>query len=253
MRTKGHNAMTPETQRLLYEDETGELEGVFEVQLMDPIPVDRLLPVRALIGGSDLVAWSHALRVLLGWGDEAGLVEAERFLESDKNPFEGIDTHRLFGTDLTYDNLASALSIGFSINGLPKGRVIALANRLLALSEKVFFLNGLEDLVTKINDRSLLEATEHAVNRLAEDGQLRKGTDLLPALATMDPERAMRAIELFREPDGLTNLTAVGVARTLARIHTPASRRELEEIAGRDDLPGANDVASEALDSWDDS
>lgn len=245
--------MTPETQRLLYADETGELEGVFEVQLMDPVPAERIPELRALLGGDDLVAWSDGLRVLVGWGDLDGLAEAERIVASGEHPFGGIHTHRLYGVDLWYDNLAMALALGVSHNGLPHDRVRMLAGKLLAISTgDVFFREGLERLVSGLDDMALVEPMEQALVTLAETDR-RKGADLLPALATMDPDRAMTVLNLFREPDGsFTNDTALGVAYALGRIHTAESRRALEAIAARDDLRAANDIALETLQEWDD-
>ncbi len=242
--------MTPETQHLLYANETGELEGVFEVQLMDPVPVDRIPLVRALLGGPDLVAWSHALLVLLGWGDLTGLAEAERLLESDENPFLGIDTHRLYGADLTYDNIAHALAIGVSVHDLPRDRASKLARRLLNRSEQVFFQNGLENLITTLDDPALLDETEAAVIRLVEIDE-KKGADLLPALASLDPTRASAAIERYQGTEGFTRATGLGVARALARMPSADSRHKLEMIASREDLPAASRVARETLDEWD--
>ena len=243
--------MRPEVQQLLYADETGELEGVFEVQVMDPVPVDRLPGVRSLIGGEDVVAWSHALLVLLGWGDEVGLVEAERIiLGRIENPFDGVDTHRLHGVDLTFDNIAHALALGLDLNGLSHDRVRALAERLLQISGSVFFQNGLESLVTALADPSLTDETEGAISGLVEVGKNREASDLLPALAVLDADRAVRMIERVLSAEGLSRITALGVARTYARMPNASSKRELELIEAREDLPGANSFARRTLEDW---
>jgi len=244
--------VTPENQNLLYADETGELVGVVEVQLMDEVPKERIEPLHGLLSSGDTTEQFHALLVLLGWGDELALQRIERVLNQDGNPFAGVDFHRLYDTDLTYDRIADALSIGFKHNGLPKDRVLSLAKQLLDLSSEVFFQNGLEMLLTAIGDQSLTDPTEDAVRRLVGDNQMTKASDLLPALATLDPKRAWAAIDHFKQDGTFVRTTSLGVARTLARITTPDSRAQLQHIKERDDLPGANDVAAQALEGWPD-
>lgn len=239
--------MTPETQQLLYADETGELVGVAEVQLMEPIPAERIPSVRALLASDDIVARFHALLVLVGWGDEGGLAHVETVLAGTTNPFDGVDTHRFGSVDLAYDRIADALSTGLTFNHLDLTRVRALGLALLNRCGDVFYENGLERLLTALKDPSLADATETAVFRLLDNDEARQATDLLPALATVAPERAMAIVERIIESETLSSLTGLGVARTLERIDSPESIDRLRSIAKRDDLPAAQSVAMEAL------
>ena len=243
--------MNTDVQRILYADENGDLEGIFEAQLIDPVPTERANAVRTLLAGEDAVAHFHAILLLVAWGDHSGLAEAERMLAVDEHPFAGIDTHRLYGVDISYDRLADALSLAVTRDRLPIDRVRALAERLLDLSRTKFFQNGLEQLISALNDPTLTDLTEQAITELARAGDARKASDLLPALATMDPLRATAAIDLFRDNGSFIERTDLGVARAFARIHTPESRRELERFLDNEQFPGARSVAKRAIDRWD--
>jgi hypothetical protein len=61
--------LTPENIRpLLYEDAQGEVIGLDEVQLLDPIPEHRIPLLRQLMNGQDKYLAVHAAQVLAAWG-----------------------------------------------------------------------------------------------------------------------------------------------------------------------------------------
>ena len=94
--------MEADIYQLLYADNTGEVVGLDEVQLLDPTPVERVPQLHELLAGRDKFLQFQSLLILAAWGDQAGVDYALHFLTQPTNEFEGLDTHRLHGTCLLY-------------------------------------------------------------------------------------------------------------------------------------------------------
>jgi len=239
--------MDPETSALLYADESGEIVGVDEVQLLDEVPADRIPALRALLCGDDLGTRFGSLLLLAAWGDSDGLASAEQFLSSTGNEFDGLNPHRLHDQDRTYDLIADALSLAVRVRGMDPAQVTPHAERLLDMATSQFFEHGLQRLVTAIADPALGAETDAVVRRLARDGRHREASDLLPAVAATDPVAASEALNLFRTDTGFMDESVTGVATTLGRIRSEAAISELESLQ-QSEQPGAATAAKFALD-----
>ena len=92
-----------EYEHLLYCDETGELVGLAEVQLMDPAPVERIPAVQALLGEDDPYVAFQAAIVLAAWGDLTGLACIEQMIDSRIHERVTLCPHRLHDHDNVYE------------------------------------------------------------------------------------------------------------------------------------------------------
>lgn len=73
-----------EAYQLLYCDDDGDVIGLDEVQLLDPIPADRVPKLRTLLEDSDFFTVYQALKVLVAWQDEAGFASGMVFKSLDE-------------------------------------------------------------------------------------------------------------------------------------------------------------------------
>jgi hypothetical protein len=63
--------MTGEKHKIMYASADGEVIGLDEVQLLDPI-VERIAPLRALLAGPNAYDAYQAALILAAWGDARG-------------------------------------------------------------------------------------------------------------------------------------------------------------------------------------
>lgn len=232
--------------RLLYCDDSGETVGLEEVQLLDPWPTDRLGPLRTLLVEGDPTARFHSMLVLVAWGDSVGLEAANRFLHNKQDDASGISTHRLHGRNLAYDELADALGLSLA-NNVDRAEVTALAVQLLQLFRTEFFESGLERLLSALADPELQDEILRAIGDVSSQGRVQEASELLPALASINPDLTWRTIHnMFSNQDGYLPEALTGIAFAFGRIKTSEALEELYQFQ-QSDQPGAAVAAEMAL------
>ena len=239
--------MTPEQKHVLYTDDDGELSDLYEVQLLDDaLRQARVEPLRAMLDDDSAVVRFDSLQILVAWGDPTALERVLELLRSGSDELTGQSTHRMHGADTTLDQLGHALAMAISISESDDARLVEIAGRMLVDARTGFVENGLERFISALRDDALAPKVRSVIVEKRESGDLRGAGNLLPALASLDVEAAWELIRVFTD-DGYSKDFAMGVARALERIDSPAARRELEVLQDRDDLPGASHVARQAL------
>ena len=102
--------MTPEQQQLLYADETGEIEDIFEVQVLDAeFRGERLDALRKMLDDSSAAVRFDSLQVLVAWDDPLAIDRVLALLGERSDELIGQGTHRLHGADTTHDQLGHCL------------------------------------------------------------------------------------------------------------------------------------------------
>ena len=241
-------AYPPDIQRLLYQDEDGHTVGLDEVQLLDPVPVGRIAPVRALLGGDDLYLTYQAALALTAWGDAAGLDKIEEFVDTRVDRKMEFAPHRIYDYDNVYDELAEAVYL-FGLSSVDyRADRVRVFRKLLALYGPCSFESGLKRALLRLDFPELASDVRAALERALEMGRVYLASQLLPPLARWEGEAARPLLARFlsaprepRRPDPLLN-----VVEALGYLPGPDSRRQLQQYQQSQD-PAVSDEASRAL------
>jgi hypothetical protein len=97
-----------EIEHLLYE---GNVIGLDEVQLLEPVPTYRIHKVRTLLKKSDLYLTYQASLVLTAWGDPCGFNKICDFIIQKIHREIVFEPLRRYGYDNIYDIFAEAIEI----------------------------------------------------------------------------------------------------------------------------------------------
>jgi len=169
--------MTP-LEIALYTDELGNVVGVDEVQLLEPIrnrvPV---LRAEALISGA-----RHELEaalVLCAWGEDDGMAWLERFASSRRDRECNWAPHRLWSYDMVYDLFAQATDLYELARGNSL-RATAMYGSILNLYGPCWFESRLKGVLLRIDDRALMPSTLEAIRRALGLGRVYLASQLLP-------------------------------------------------------------------------
>ena len=237
-----------DVQRLLYEDEEGRVIGLDEVQLLDPVPPERISPVRALLGSADLYLTYQAALVLTAWGDPIGLSKVEEFVDTCVDQAMEFAPHRIYDYDNVYDELAEAVYL-FGLSSVDhRDDRVRVFRKLLALYGPCFFESKLKRALLRLDFSELAPDVRGALERALGLGRVYLASQLLPPLARWEGEAARPLLERIlsaardpRRPDPLSN-----VAEALGYLPGPDSRRRLEQYA-RSGERAVSDEARRAL------
>lgn len=242
--------MTPEQQQLLYADETGEIEDIFEVQVLDAeFRGERLDALRKMLDDSSAAVRFDSLQVLVAWDEPVAIDRVLALLRERSDELVGQGTHRLHGADTTHDQLGHALALAVSVSGSTNPALREIAGLLLEEARTGFVENGLEGFISRLGDKTLLPQLVSVIRDKRDADDVRGAGDLLPAVVALDHAAAWELIHEFSGTDYFDRL-AMGVAKALERIGDSDSKVQLEALALREDLPGACHVAQRALDKW---
>jgi hypothetical protein len=185
--------MTPEKRRLLYESEDGEVIGLDEVQLLDPIP-ERIAPLRALLAGPDEYEAYQAALILAAWGDAQGAQHLSDTVLAARAGGPPLDPHRIRATDDEAPDLAAeALHLYGTRSGDMQTRDDGY-RRGLSLFGDISFPGRLQSVLRRDRPAALLSTTRAAYERTVARGLDETAATLLPALAAMGEPEISRLI-----------------------------------------------------------
>ena len=232
---------SPEIRHLLYDDEDGRVVGLNEVQLLDPVPAERIAPVRALLQSRDLYLVYQAALALTAWGDYAGLLQIEAMVDARADRQREFEPHRIYNYDNVYDVMADAVYLfGLSSEAHLEER-LRVFRKLLAFYGPCQFESNLKRALLKMDFAEVLvPEMQDALERAKKLGHIYLASQLLPPLARWTGEAVRPLLPEFfgsparRElaPDPRTN-----VAEALGYLPGLESRRQLEQMAQSPDRP----------------
>jgi len=241
-------AYPQDIRHLLYEDAVGHVVGLDEVQLLDPIPTERVASMRALLGGADLYLAYQAVLVLTAWGDPVGLGKLEEFVDARVDEKMEFAPHRISDYDNVYDELAEAVYL-FGLSSVDsRDDRLRVPGKLLALYGPCFFESKLKRALLRLDLPALASDGRAALERALGLGRVHLASQLLPPLARWVGEavrpllaQIVAAPREARAPDPLSN-----VAEALGYLPGSESRRRLERYALLPN-PAVSDEAHRAL------
>jgi hypothetical protein len=216
---------------LLYEDEAGNTINLDEVQLLDPIPSQRVGLLRALLNSKDLyVAYQSAL-ILVAWGDEKGFETIESFIDNKIHMTLEISPHRLYGYDNVYDEVAWALYLSIEDDENPTGYVLNLVKKILNLYGPCDFEGSLKLCLLDINCSQLLPDIYKALRRALDFNKEYLASQLLPILAKWNHAKRWELINSFLTLKKQTPDPAHNIAEALGYINTIESKKVLTDLS----------------------
>lgn len=204
-----------EIKHLLYEDESGELIGLDEVQLLEPIPSSRIPALQQLLNGEDLYLAYQATLILTAWGYEIGLQKTEEFIDERIDKIIEIAPHRIYGYDNVYDELAEAVGLfALSSNQLESERKI-IFKKLLSLYGEMSFESDLKRQLLKSNFTELSPEVEQAVERAYNLGKFYLSSNLLHILGKWNSPEFYKWMKVFAKIEDQTPNPKFNVVESL--------------------------------------
>lgn len=231
---------------LLYEDEGGKVVGLDEVQLLEPVPAERIPALRTLLVGEDERLRFEAAVVLAAWGDEEGISAIEELIDGRVDARVTISPHRIYGYDNVYDELAQATH-RYGLSGGNRSTIKRIYRKLLGLYGPIRFESRLKYALLReehLTDEFYPDVVA-AIERAFNSGEAYLASQLLPVAAKWRQDAAMRLIAPFVGRTRQVPDPAANVAEALKYIPSPESRAALVVLATHPDRA----VAEEANES----
>jgi hypothetical protein len=216
---------------LLYEDEAGNIIGLDEVQLLDPIPTQRVGLLRELLRNNDFyVAYQSAL-ILAAWNDEEGLRTIEGFIDNKIHLTMEVSPHRLYGYDNVYDEIAWAIYLSIEDDENPPEYVLNLIRKILKLYGPCEFEGSLKLCLLDINCSKLLPDIYKAFERAMDLNKKYLASQLLPILAKWNHVKCWEIIKTLLALKRQTPDPAHNIAEALGHINTIESKKLLSDLS----------------------
>lgn len=225
---------TERIEKLLYEDDAGDVIGLDEVQLLDPPPLSRVPELRELLTNPNL-HWQYlAAQVLTAWGDDEGLRKIEQFVDMQIHTQDLFEPHRLHGYDNVYDELAYAVYL-YGGTGKAVDAPERVYRKLLALYGPCQFESKLKYALMHVEFPKLAVDIQVATERALSFHRTWLASQLLPPLARRSPQAAASVIAQFPVVTGESPNPSENVAEALGYIDSADSRQQLKSLSASND------------------
>lgn len=231
-----------EQDHLLYEDETGEVVGLHEVQLLDPVPSERIPRVQLLLRHPHIFVVYQAVLALTAWGDDMGLDKLEELVDRKIHEVFEFAPHRIYGYDNVYDEFAGAVDIRRLVRTDKEAQVSRIYEKLLGLYGPCCFEGHLKYALLNCDFDTLATPIDMAMTRALEWNRIYLASQLLPPLARFSPQRALERSGTFSDLGQVTPNPEVNVAESLRWIPADESRPRLEKLTRHPDKVVANEA-----------
>lgn len=221
--------MNQEDYHVLYEDETGKLLGLYEMQLLEsPLP-GRVDELKKRLGSSEESVAFQAALILTAWGENSGVTYFEQLLPTWPALGKGLFPHRIYDYDNALDEIAYAAH-SYSIVSSDHLRVKNLFRQLLQHYGPANFESRLKSALLNLRDCDLLKDVETAVQRAEKLGKYYLASQLLPVVAKCRGNEALPLVRRFLELKDEPN-PRVNVAESLRFIHSNEAAAMLKDLA----------------------
>ncbi len=188
---------------LLYIDESGELSTLFDVQLMEDIPTQRIPKLIKLLASKDRYINYQAMLLLIAWGVEEGFNQLDFFIENELDATYEYEPHRIWGADNVYDHIAESLLIS-TYNTHNVEKITPYLNRFLSFYSEKFFDSKLKDVLLKIRtkldepfQKEFSEGIVRAIDQAIKSERYFQASQLLPVLAHYEKSKVHDYISKF--------------------------------------------------------
>ena len=184
--------------KALYCDEAGETIGLDEVQLLEPIPVERVSFLTEQLRSGDLYLTYQCGLILAAWGIKEGVNHLHQLVITRIDKIAELEPHRLWGEDNVYDVIADALGVAV-LSDYNKTEVIKILDDILLLYGDCYFESKLKHVLIKLDDRRLLPGSKRAMHMALTSKRYYQASQLLPVIAKYDKSYATSQLPLFQQ------------------------------------------------------
>jgi hypothetical protein len=188
----------PDIYNILYTDEAGEVVGLDAVQLLDPIPVNRVPELIAQLSGDDLYLAYQCGLVLAAWGVEEGVSYLQSLVASRIDKIAEFEPHRLWGEDNVYDVISEALGVAV-LSDYDKSEIVNILRDVLQLYGECYFESKLKEVLIRLDEESLLPDIKRAMQLALDNQRYYQASQLLPVLAKHDNAYALAQVSMFQD------------------------------------------------------
>jgi hypothetical protein len=220
-----------EINHLLYEDEAGNVIGLDEVQLLDPIPAKRVGLLRELLDSKDLYLAYQSALILAAWEDKEGLKMVESFIDNKIHLKQEISPHRLYGYDNVYDEIAWALYLSIDDDQNPSDYVLSLIKKVLKLYGPCDFEGSIKLCLLDIDCSKIIDDIYEAFIRALDFNKEYLASQLLPVIAKWNHSKRWDIIQTILKANKQTPDPAHNVAQALGYINTDQSKKILLDLS----------------------
>ncbi|MDM8561234.1 hypothetical protein [Candidatus Parabeggiatoa sp. HSG14] len=233
-------------EHLLYEDEEGHIIGLDEVQLLEPVPIERIPEVQKLLEESDINLVFQASLVLAAWGDKQGFNKIKDLINEKIHNKIQLASHRLYGYDNVYDLFAEAIEI-YGYTQEDHKDIIEAYRKLLYLYGECAFESRFKIALLNNKYDALTNNIIDAIIRAIKNRRYYLASQLLPVLAKWEYiETVKEFIQIFmplpqHSPNHLAN-----VAESLQYINDKESVSILNQLLNHHDS-SVSDQAKKSL------
>ncbi|UOQ71675.1 hypothetical protein [Hymenobacter cellulosilyticus] len=189
----------PEVYTLLYADEAGEIVGLEEVQLLEPVPTGRIPALVGLLTSTDRYLAYQCGLILAAWGVKHGVDYLRQLLETRIDKTTALEPHRLWGEDNVYDVIAEALSLAWRYSAYDKAEIVAILAEVLALYGECYFESKLKHVLLNSSIPELAPAVKQALQLAVVHQRYYQASQLLPVLAKYDKTYALTLVGQFEK------------------------------------------------------
>ncbi|UOQ52424.1 hypothetical protein [Hymenobacter cellulosivorans] len=189
----------PAVYTLLYADETGEIIGLDEVQLLEPVPAGRIPPLVGLLTSADQYLAYQSGLILAAWGVKEGVTYLRQLVETRVDKTAVLEPHRLWGEDNVYDVIAEALSMAWRYSEYDKAEVAAILAQILTLYGECYFESKLKQVLLTSDLMELVPAVKQALQLALAHQRYYQASQLLPVLAKYDKAYALLLVAQFEQ------------------------------------------------------
>ncbi|MCV9926356.1 hypothetical protein OIU83_01735 [Flavobacterium sp. LS1R49] len=178
--------MTDEIKNLLYSTGVPEEFGLYEVQIIEEIPVERIPKLIELLKNENQFIAYQAMLILTAWNIKEGFESITEFIKNQPDRNYEFEPHRIWGADNVYDYIADALYIS-TFNSDDEEKIIPYFIELLKLYGIKFFESNLKSRLLKIEPRKeLLPYIINALEESLKNELYYQSSQLLPVIAKYD-------------------------------------------------------------------
>ncbi|UOG75212.1 hypothetical protein MTX78_01115 [Hymenobacter tibetensis] len=187
----------PDIYNALYTDETGKVVGLDEVQLLEPVPVNRVPELMAQLFSDDLYLAYQCGLVLAAWGVEEGVNYLRSLIDSRIDKIAEFEPHRLWGEDNLYDVISEALGVAI-LSDYDRSEIVDILRDTLQLYGECYFESKLKGVLIRLDEDSLLPDIKRAMQLALGNQRYYQASQLLPVLAKYDNAYALTQVSMFQ-------------------------------------------------------
>jgi hypothetical protein len=217
-----HTPSRKEIEAALYTDQSGNLIGLGEVQLLDDPPIERFDILQAALQSEDMEMRYRAAIVLAAWGDNQGLDTIEFLVDNRVDRYVCVP-HRIYSYNNVYDELAYGVYLfGHCGRRVPDQKRIYA--KLLILYGPFSFESNLKYALLVRDFRELIPDVQQACQRALSFEKPYLASQLLPVLAKGSSELVWQFVPVFLDLRIQTPNPVTNVAEALGHINSGEAR-----------------------------